>query len=103
MRSATSSANITVSARRLPYSRVTSDPAASSAAAIDSTGVMPEPAAISTCRPRTARSGVNAPDGGWTSIVSPGRVPRTSQPDTHPSGTSRTPIRGARPGGTQIE
>ena len=93
-----------MSARRLPYSRVTSDPAASSAAAIDSTGVMPEPAAISTCRrPRAARSGVNAPDGGWTSIVSPGRVPRTSQPDTHPSGTSRTPIRGARPGGTQIE
>ena len=73
MRSATSSANMTVSLRRLPYSSVTVDlsSAASTEAAIDIIGVMPEPAAIRTCWPGTARSGVNVPLGAWTSSVSP--------------------------------
>ena len=70
---------------------------------IDSTGVMPDPAAISTCRAGAPRSGVNEPDGGCTSIRSPGRTSRTSQPDSAPPGTSRTPIRGGCPAGEQIE
>ena len=43
------------------------------------------------------------PDGGCTSIRSPGRTSRTSQPDSAPPGTSRTPIRGGWPAGEQIE
>ena len=72
-------------------------------AAIDIIGVMPEPAAISTWRPGTDRSGVKVPLGTWTSRVSPGLIVRTSQPETAPSATSRTPMRGAAPTGAQIE
>jgi hypothetical protein len=64
---------------------------------------MPLPAAIMKWRPGTSRSGVKDPDGGWTSITSPGRTWRTSQPDTAPPATSRTPMRGARPRTEQIE
>ena len=46
---------------------------------------------------------MNDPAGGWTSIRSPGRTSRTSQPDMAPPGTSRTPIRGGSPAGEQIE
>ncbi len=70
---------------------------------MDSTGVMPEPAAISTCRAALARSGVNVPVGAWTSMRSPGRTSWTNQPDNAPPATSRTPMRGARPAGAQIE
>ena len=59
---------------------------------------MPEPAAISTCRPGTARSGVKVPPGACTSSASPGWRSCTSQPETAPPATSRTPIRGAAPG-----
>ena len=64
---------MTVSLRRLPYSSVTVDlsSAARTEAAIDIIGVMPEPAAIRTCRPGTVRSGVKVPLGAWTSRVSP--------------------------------
>ena len=104
MRSAISSANITESARRFPYSTVASAAGLRSAeAAIDSTGVIPDPAAISTCRPGTRRSAVNDPDGGWTSTRSPGRTSRTSQPETTPPGTSLTPIRSGSPSGAQME
>src|ERR1700744_2190093 len=105
LRSATSSANMTVSLRRLPYSRVTVDlsSAASTEAAIDIIGVMPEPAAISTWWPGTDRSGVNEPPGLWTWSVSPAFSSRTSQPDTAPPATSRTPIRGGDPAAAQIE
>ncbi len=96
---------MTVSLRRLPYSSVTVDlsSAARTDAAIDIIGVMPEPAAISTCRPGTVRSGVKVPLGAWTSRVSPALSACTSQPETAPPATSRTPIRGADPAGAQIE
>ena len=96
---------MTESLRRLPYSNVTAEPsrAASTEPAMDSTGVIPLPAAISTCCPGTSRSGVNAPDGACTSTTSPGRTWCTSQPDTAPPATSRTPIRGARPLTAQME
>ena len=72
-------------------------------AAIDSTGVIPDPAAISTWCPDSVRSGVNAPVGVPTSTSSPGRIWCTSQVENSPSGTSRTPIRGRAPAGAQIE
>ena len=72
--------------------------AARTEAAIDIIGVMPEPAAIRTCRPGTDRSGVKVPLGAWTSRVSPALRVRTSQPETAPPATSRTPIRGADAG-----
>ena len=59
LRSATASANITDPARRFPYSRVTvvsADPA-SSDAAMDIIGVIPDPAAISTWWPGTPSIG----------------------------------------------
>ena len=75
----------------------------SAEAVIERMGVIPEPAAISTCRPGTARSGVNEPAGGCTSMRSPGLTSRTSQPETAPPGTSRTPIRGGWPAAEQME
>ena len=89
----------------MPYSSVTADSrcAASTEAAIDSTGVIPLPAAISTCWPAVARSGTNEPDGACTSSTSPGLTLCTSHPDTAPPGTSRTPIRGGWPAAAQIE
>ena len=42
---------------------------------------------------------MNEPDGGCTSTTSPGRTSRTSQPDTAPPGTSRTPMRSGWPPG----
>ena len=91
-------------ARRLPYSTLTWAPGwARADAVMDSTGVMPDPAAMSTCRAGASRSAVNDPAGGWTSIRSPGRTSRTSQPDMAPPGTSRTPIRGGSPAGEQME
>ena len=77
--------------------------AASTDEAMDSTGVIPLPAAISTWCPGTSRSGVNEPDGAWTSITSPARTSCTSQPETAPPATSRTPMRGARPWAAQME
>ena len=70
---------------------------------MDSTGVIPLPAAISTWWPGTSRSGVNEPDGACTSITSPGLTSCTSQPETAPPATSRTPMRGARPRAAQME
>ena len=64
---------------------------------------MPDPAAISTCEPGVPRSGVNEPVGACTSTVSPGRTSCTSQPETAPPATSRTPIRGAAPKRAQME
>ena len=101
-RSASSSTNITVSLRRFPYSSVALPPPASTACAIDSTGVIPEPAATSACQPSTS-DGVKLPLGGATSISSPGRTWWTSQRENTPPGTSRTPMRGVVPGGAQIE
>ena len=72
-------------------------------AAIDSTGVIPDPAAISTWWPAVAVPGVKLPAGVPTEISSPGRTCRTSQRENSPSGTSRTPIRGRAPSGAQIE
>src|SRR5215469_2896664 len=82
---------------------VTRAPAVSSDDAIDSTGVMPDPAATSTCSPTADGPGVNVPAGGCTSTTSPGLTSRTSQLETRPPATSRTPMRGGLPGGTQIE
>ena len=70
---------------------------------IDSAGVIPEPATISTWWPATSTSGVKLPLGACTSMRSPGRTSRTSHVETAPSGTSRTPIRGDAPAGAQIE
>ena len=46
---------------------------------------------------------MKVPLGTWTSRVSPGLTVRTSQPETAPPATSRTPIRGAAPAGAQME
>ena len=70
---------------------------------MDSTGVIPLPAAISTCCAGRVQVGVNEPDGACTSTTSPGLTSCTSQPDTAPPATSRTPMRGARPLTAQIE
>ena len=70
---------------------------------MDSTGVIPLPAAISTCWPGVSRSGTNEPDGSCTSTTSPALTWRTSQPETAPPATSRTPMRGARPLTAQME
>ena len=70
---------------------------------MDSIGVIPEPAAISTCRPGAVRSGLKDPAGACTSMTSPARTWWISHPDTAPPATSRTPIRGACPAGAQIE
>ncbi len=75
----------------------------STVAAIDSTGVIPEPAAISTWWPPVSGPGVKLPAGTPTEISSPGLTSRTSQRENSPSGTSRTPIRGRAPSGAQIE
>lgn len=89
---------------RFPYSsRTWVSGWASTVAAIEIIGVMPEPAAISRCRPGSAGSARRLPDGTWTSISVPGRTSRTSQEENMPSGISRTPIRGRAPAGAQIE
>ena len=48
-------------------------------------------------------SGVNEPDGGATSISSPGRSRSTSHSENSPVSTRRTPILGSAPAGEQIE
>ena len=70
---------------------------------MDKTGVIPLPAASRMWCAGISRSGVNEPDGACTSITSPARTSCTSQPDTAPPATSRTPMRGARPVAAQIE
>ncbi len=70
---------------------------------MDSIGVMPEPAAISTWWPGSSRVGVKAPVGGMTSTMSPGRISSTSQEENSPSVTIRTPMRGAAPAGEHSE
>ena len=105
LRSASSSVNITVSVRRLPYTSVTcvSAWAASTLAAMESTGVIPDPAATRPwCVPGRS-SGVNAPDGGATSSSSPATSRSTSHSENKPSVTRRTPTRGAAPACAQIE
>ena len=71
--------------------------------AIDSIGVIPEPAAMHRCRPPSAGSARKLPVGVCTSTVSPGRTSCTSQCENIPSGISRTPTRGFAPTGAQIE
>ena len=100
-RSASSSANITVSLRRLPYSSVTrARPCSRSTdAAIDSIGVMPDPAAISTwCarRPEVGREGARR----RLHVDHVARPDLAHQPaaTSAPPGTSRTPMRGGRAG-----
>src|SRR5882757_1509354 len=70
---------------------------------MDSTGVIPEPAAISPWWVPAASSGVNAPAGGATSTSSPGRTPSTSHSENSPPSIRRTPTRSAAPTGAQIE
>lgn len=77
--------------------------AASTDSAMDTIGVMPEPAATRTWWPGVERSGVNRPVGAITSTVSPGRTSSTSHAENSPPGTTRTPMRGAEPAGAQIE
>ena len=77
--------------------------AASTLAAMDSTGVIPEPAAIRPWWLPGSISGVNEPDGGATSISSPGCNRSTSHSENSPVSTRRTPIRGSAPAGAQIE
>ena len=77
--------------------------AASTVAAIESTGVIPEPAATRTWCSPAATSGEKRPCGGPTSISSPGVSRSTSQVENSPVSTRRTPIRGAAPSGAQIE
>ena len=76
---------------------------ASTEAAIESAGVIPEPATTRTWCATASTSGVKLPVGGRTSMRSPGRTARTNHGDTAPPDTSRTPIRGAAPAGAQIE
>ncbi len=71
--------------------------------AIDSIGVIPEPAAMHRCRPPTAGSARKLPVGVCTSISVPGVTSRTSHEENIPSGISRTPIRGRSPTAEQIE
>ena len=77
--------------------------AASTVAAIESTGVIPEPAATSTWCSPGATSGLKRPCGGPTSSSSPAASRSTSQVENRPSSTRRTPMRGAAPSGAQIE
>ena len=60
------------SAAALISSRGASAAADSTVAARDSAGVMPDPATTKTWSPGTDRSAVKVPDGGSTSMVSPG-------------------------------
>jgi hypothetical protein len=71
--------------------------------AIESIGVMPDPAAMHRCRPGRSSLAANDPLGVCTSITSPGLTSRISQRENKPSGISRTPMRGAAPAGAQIE
>ena len=70
---------------------------------MESIGVIPEPAAMHRCLPPAEASARKLPEGGCTSMTSPGRTSRTSHREKSPSGTSRTPMRGAVPAGAQIE
>ena len=76
---------------------------ASTDAAIDSIGVMPEPAAMHRCRPPRAGSARKLPEGSATSTVSPGATWWISHDENMPPGISRTPMRGAAPAGAQME
>lgn len=103
-RSPSSSANITEEVVRLPNSSRTSVFGfASTVEAIDSIGVIPDPAAIIRCRPGSDGSARRLPDGTCTSTRSPGRTSWTSHDENIPPGISRTPIRGQPPAGEQIE
>ena len=77
--------------------------AASADAAIDNTGVIPDPAAIRPWCVPGASSGVNEPAGGATSIASPGETWSTSHSEKSPPSTRRTPTFGSAPAGAQIE
>ena len=104
-RSASSSANITDAAGAVAVESVTSASGlASTVVAIDSIGVMPEPAAMHRCRPpgRRGRRG-SCREGVCTSTSVPGVTSWTSQCENRPSGISRTPIRGRSPTAAQIE
>ena len=76
---------------------------ASTEAAIETIGVMPEPAAMQRWRPGLAGSARKLPVGGATSTGSPGPTSRMSHDENIPPGISRTPIRGAPPAGAQME
>jgi hypothetical protein len=93
---------MTVSVRRLPYSRVACPPARSTVSMMDSAGVMPDPATTKPWCPVTS-SGVNLPSGGRTSSVSPGASRSTMRAENNPFSTRRTPMRGAAPSGAQME
>ncbi|GAA3091929.1 hypothetical protein GCM10020001_003910 [Nonomuraea salmonea] len=71
--------------------------------AIDSSGVMPEPAATHRWRSPPSGSACQEPVGGCTSMTVPGRTSWTSQEENRPPGISLTPMRGAAPAGAQIE
>jgi len=71
--------------------------------ATESSGVMPDPAAMHRCRSPVDGSACQEPDGLCTSIRVPGTTSRTSHEEKKPSGTSRTPMRSGAPGGAQIE
>ena len=89
---------------RFPYSSVTCESGlASTEVAIDSIGVMPEPAAMQRCRPASEGSAWKLPVGVCTSTASPALTSCTSQDENIPSGISRTPTRGLAPTGAQIE
>ena len=73
-------------------------------AAIESIGVMPEPAAMQRCRPGLRRVGAEAAGGRrHLDAAPPGATSRMSHDENIPPGISRTPIRGAPPAGAQIE
>ena len=76
---------------------------ASTDAAIESIGVMPEPAAMHRWRPGLAGSARKLPVGRLHLDGSPGPTSRTSHDENSPPGISRTPIRGAAPAGAQME
>ena len=70
---------------------------------MDRTGVIPLPAAISTWWPGRSRSGVNEPEGAWTSMTSPGRTSCTSHPETAPPANLAHADARRGPGAAQIE
>ena len=73
---------------------------------IESTGVMPEPAAIATWVRRAdgSNEGVNRPAGVITSSVSPTRSAARTPEEKAPPGSRFTPIRSTpEDGGVQIE
>jgi hypothetical protein len=86
---------------RLPYTSTTSLAGSTSStdAAIDSTGVMPLPAATSPTVRRAAGSstGPNRPAGGSTSSSSPGRSPVVTHVENAPPSSCLTATRSGPP------